>query len=190
MASQSAGTGGDGDQVHPLLPLVPSIRGKANRHPSPRVFGSPVVLDDDGSRKQAVGFQDLLQQPSHPYLTGRANAGYAGVTTNRKSPLVSMAAPLPILVSDPNGCLTLSKTRAHFGIRSGAAKTWNEIMPYLRSWLQCVSRLRSFHCHQVRSKRERHLPFEAGFAGNIGPRINSPDTGWSDARLKISDGIA
>jgi hypothetical protein len=49
--------------------------------------------------KQAARFQDLLQQPSHAYLTGRANAGYAGVTTNRKSPLVSMAAPLPILVS-------------------------------------------------------------------------------------------
>ena len=29
------------------------------------------------SRKQAAGFQDLLQQPSHAYLTGRANAGYA-----------------------------------------------------------------------------------------------------------------
>jgi hypothetical protein len=31
---------------------------------------------------------------------GKANAGYAGVTTNRKSPFVSMAAPLPILVSE------------------------------------------------------------------------------------------
>src|SRR5580765_6225973 len=38
------------------------------------------------------------------------------------------------------------------------AKTWNEIMRCVRSWLQCASRLRSFHCHQVRSKRERHLP--------------------------------
>ena len=28
-------------------------------------------------------------------------------------------------------------------------------MRCVRSWLQCVSRLRSFHCHQVRSKRER-----------------------------------
>ena len=37
-------------------------------------------------------------------------------------------------------------------------------MRCLRSWLQCVSRLRSFHCHQVRSKRERHLPFAARFA--------------------------
>ena len=70
------------------------------------------------SRKQAARFQDLLQQPSHAYLTGRANAGYAGVTTNRKSPFVSMAAPLSILVSDPSGCLTLSKARARCGIRS------------------------------------------------------------------------
>jgi hypothetical protein len=74
-----------------------------------------------------------------------------------------------------------SNIRAHCGIRSGAAKTWNEIMRCLRSWLQCVSRLRSFQCHQVRSKRERHLPFAARFAGNISPRSNSPDTSINDA---------
>ena len=106
MASQSACTGVDGNQVHTLRSPVPSIRGAVNRHPSPRVFGSPVVLDNDRSRKQAARFQDLLQRPSHAYLTGRANAGYARVTTNRKSPLVWMAAPLSILISDPNGCLT------------------------------------------------------------------------------------
>jgi hypothetical protein len=50
-------------------------------------------------------------------------------------------------------------------------------MRCLRSCLQCVSRLRSFHCHPVRSRRERHLPFAARFAGNIGPRSNSPGTG-------------
>jgi len=33
MASQSAGTGGDGNQVHPLCSPVPSVRGKAD-HPS------------------------------------------------------------------------------------------------------------------------------------------------------------
>jgi hypothetical protein len=76
----------------------------------------------------------------------------------------------------PQWLPNFSNIRAHCGIRSGAAKTWNEIMPCLRSWLQCVSRLRSFHCYQVRSKRERHLPFAARFAGNIGPRSNSPDT--------------
>ena len=106
MASQSACTGVDGNQVHTLRSPVPSIRGAVNRHPSPRVFGSPVVLDNDRSRKQATRFQDLLQRPSHAYLTGRANTRYAGVTTNRQSPLVWMAAPLSILISDPNGCLT------------------------------------------------------------------------------------
>jgi hypothetical protein len=95
----------DGNQVHPLRSTVPSIRGKANRHPSTRVFGSHLVLDDGRSRKQAARFQDVLQQPSHAYLTGRANAGYARVTTNRQSPLVSMAATLSILVSDTSGCL-------------------------------------------------------------------------------------
>src|SRR4029077_15553618 len=158
------------------VPPVPSIRGTVNRHPSPRVFGSPVVLDDDRSRKQAARFQDLLQRPSHAYLTGRANTRYAGVTTNRKSPLVWMAAPLSILISDPNGCLTFKYSSSLWDpVRP--AKTWNEIMRCVRSWFQCVSRLRSFHCHQVRSKRERHLPFAARFAGNIGPRSNSPDTG-------------
>ena len=38
-----------------------------------------------------------------------------------------MAAPLPILVSNPNGCLTLSKARARCGIRSTSKNTWNEI---------------------------------------------------------------
>ena len=154
MASESADTRGDRNQVHPLRSTVTSVRGKANRHPSPRVFGSPVVLDDDRSRKQAARFQDLLQQPSHAYLTGRANAGYAGVTTNRKSPLVSMAAPLPILVSDPNGCLTLSKARAHCGIWSTSKNTRDEIIRYLRSWLQSVSRIRSSHCDRMRSESE------------------------------------
>ena len=106
MASQSACTGVDGNQVHTLPSPVPSIRRTADRHPSPRVFGSPVVLDDVRSRKEAARFQDLLQQPSHAYLTGRANTRDAGVTTNRKSPLVWLAAPLSILISDPNGCLT------------------------------------------------------------------------------------
>jgi len=105
MASQSADTGGDRNQDHPLRSPVPSIRGKTNRHPSARVFGSHLVLDDGGSRKQAARFQDLLQQPSHAYLTGRANAGYARVTTNRQSPLVSMATTLSGPLSDTGGCL-------------------------------------------------------------------------------------
>ena len=75
------------------------------RHPSTRVFGSPVVLDDWRSRKQAARFQDLLQQPSRAYLTRRANVQYTGVTTNRKSPLVSMATSLSRPISDTAGCL-------------------------------------------------------------------------------------
>src|SRR5215469_422971 len=74
---------------------------------SPRtgVFGSHFVLDCGGSRKQAARFQDLLQQPSHPYLNGRANAESACVTTNRKSPLLSMATSLSFLISDTSGCV-------------------------------------------------------------------------------------
>ncbi len=66
MASQSADIGGDRNQDRPLRSPVPSVRGKANRHHSTRVFGSHVVLDDCRSRNQTARFQNLLQQPSHP----------------------------------------------------------------------------------------------------------------------------
>src|SRR5271167_5244896 len=89
-----ADTGGDRNQVHPLYSPVPSVRGKTNRHHSTRVFRSHVVLDDGRSGKQAARFQDLLQPPSHTYLTGRANARSARVTTSRQSPFVSMATTL------------------------------------------------------------------------------------------------
>jgi hypothetical protein len=55
----------------------------------------------------------------------------------------------------------LSKTRARCDIRSTSKNTWNEIIRCLRSWLQSVSRTRSFHCHQVRSESEAHLTFAA-----------------------------
>src|SRR5215469_11788543 len=105
MASQPPDTGRDRNQVRPLRSTVSSVRGEANRHRSTGVFGSYFVLDCGGSRKQAARFQDLLQQPSHPYLNGRANAKSACVTTNRKSPLVSMATSLSILISDTSGCV-------------------------------------------------------------------------------------
>jgi hypothetical protein len=44
-------------------------------------------------------------QPSHAYLTGRANAGDARVTTNCQFPLVSMATTLSGPLSDTGGCL-------------------------------------------------------------------------------------
>ena len=105
MASQPPDTGRDRNQVRPLRSTVSSVRGKANRHRSAGVFGSHFVLDCGGSREQAARFQGLLQQPSHPYLNGRANAESACVTTNRKSPLVSMATSLSILISDTSGCV-------------------------------------------------------------------------------------
>jgi hypothetical protein len=60
VASQSADSGGDGNQDRPLRSPVPSVRGKANRNPSTRVFRSHVVLDGCRSRKQTARFQDLL----------------------------------------------------------------------------------------------------------------------------------
>src|SRR5271167_3017228 len=111
MASQSADIGGDSNQDRPLRSPVPSLRGKANRLPSTRVFGSHVVLDDCRSRKQTARFQNLLQQPTHAYRTGRANAGYVRVTTNCQSPLISLATSLPILISDTYGCLIFQRLR-------------------------------------------------------------------------------
>jgi hypothetical protein len=104
------------------------------RHPSARVLGSHFVLDDGRSRKQAARFQDLLQQPSHAYLTGRANAGYARVTTSSQSPLVSMATTLSGPLSDSDGCL-ISQRFARCGIRSTSAKISNEIIWCSRSQL-------------------------------------------------------
>jgi hypothetical protein len=64
-------------------PSCPSVCGKANRRRSTRVFASHLVLNDGRSRKQAPRFQDLLQQPSHAYLTRGANAGYNRVTSTQ-----------------------------------------------------------------------------------------------------------
>jgi hypothetical protein len=54
VASQSADSGGDRNQVPPLRSPVPSVRGKAHRHPAPRVFRSHVVLDDWRSRNKLI----------------------------------------------------------------------------------------------------------------------------------------
>src|ERR1039457_5814959 len=89
MASQSADLGGDRNQDRPLRSPVPSVRGEAYRHPSTRVFGTHVVLEDGSSRRPTPRFQDLLQPPSPAFLTGRANAGSGRVTTHRQSPPIS-----------------------------------------------------------------------------------------------------
>ena len=127
MASLSADTGGNRNQVYPPRSPVPSVRGKANRHPSTRVFGSHVFLDDGRSRKQAARFQDLLQQPSHAQLTGRANAEYARVTTNRKSPVVSMATTLSSSLSDTGGCL-ICQRRALAAVSGRPRQNFQEII--------------------------------------------------------------
>jgi hypothetical protein len=51
-------------------------------------------------------FQDLFQQPSHAYVTGRAYAADAGVKTSRQSPLVSVATTLSSLLSDTGSRVT------------------------------------------------------------------------------------
>src|SRR5215472_11729606 len=153
MASQPPDTGRDRNQVRPLRSTVSSVRGKANRHRSTGVSGSHFVLDCGGSREQAARFQDLLQQPSHPYLNGRANAESACVTTNRKSPFVSMATSLSILISDTSGCVIFRFSEDSRSLRYpvNLGKTSNSIIWCLRSWLLRASRIRSFHSNRINS---------------------------------------
>src|SRR5215468_8608505 len=156
MASQPPDTGRDRNQVRPLRSTVSSVRGKANRHRSTGVFGSHFVLDCGGSREQAARFQDLLQQPSHPYLNGRADAESACVTTNRKSPLVSMATSLSFLISDTSGCVIFRRLSiAPYPVN--LLKTSNSIIWCLRSWLLRASRIRSFHTNRIKFARDTVL---------------------------------
>ncbi len=68
-----------------------------------------LVFRNDFSPLSMMPFQNLLQPPTHAYRTGRANAGSVRVTTNCQSPLISLAASLPILISDGNGGLTVQR---------------------------------------------------------------------------------
>src|SRR6516162_4357423 len=157
MASQPPDTGRDRNQVRPLRSTVSSVRGKANRNRSTGVFGLHFVLDCGGSRKQAARFQDLLQQPSHPYLNGRANAESACVATNRKPPLVSMATSLSIPVSDTSGCVIFRR----LSIAPVSGQPWEDfqlIMWCLRSWLLHASRIRSFHSNRINSPETGTIP--------------------------------
>src|SRR5215472_14201002 len=175
MASQPPDTGGDRNQVRPLRSTVSSVRGKANRHRSAGVFGSHFVLDCGGSRKQAARFQDLLQQPSHPYLNGRANAESACVTTNRKSPLVSMATSLSILISDTGGRVIFEDSQCS-GIRSTLGRLQSNhlmlaslvavrfadpivsLQPYQ---FARDSRMKRFPAHRQSSERTNRMPLRS-----------------------------
>ena len=97
-------------------------------HHSTRIFGSHVVLDECRSGEQTARFQDLLQPPSNPSLTGRANAGYARVTTRRQSALVSLATTLSRPISDTHGRLSFQRCAIPAICRSPWPKTRNEII--------------------------------------------------------------
>src|SRR6267154_1782561 len=134
--------------------LLRHITGIATkRHHSTRVLGSHFVLDDGRSRKQTARFQDLLQQLSHAYLTRRANAGYAPVTTNRESPLVSVATSLSRPISDPHVCLTFQ------GLGLTAVSGQPLQKPGMKSSGVCD--LSCSGLPPVRSESETHLTFAA-----------------------------
>jgi transposase InsO family protein len=81
-----------------------------------------------GTIRRTARFQDLLQPPSHPSLTGRANPGYASVTTRRQSARVSLAATLSRSISDTHGRLSFQRCALPAICRSPWAKTRNEII--------------------------------------------------------------
>jgi hypothetical protein len=56
-------------------------------------------------------------------------------------------------------------------------------MRCVRSWLQCVFAAPIVSLSPGPFKKGEASPFAARFAGNIGPRSNSPDTGWTDQRI-------
>ena len=108
MASQSADPGGDRNQdTVAYVPQSHSLVERLNWHHSTRVSRSHVVLRPAQISKINCSITDLLQPPSQPSLTARANAGYASVTTRRQSARVSLAATLSRLISDTHGRLSL-----------------------------------------------------------------------------------
>ena len=65
----------------------------------------------------------------------------------------------------------IGSIRAHCGIRSTSARTWNEIIRCLRSWLQRASRLQSFHCHRVRPESETQPTFAMRLSVKSAPPV-------------------
>jgi hypothetical protein len=57
-------------------------------------------------------------------------------------------------------------------------------MRYLRSWLQSVSRIRSFHSHRMNSEGATHHTFPRVITGKIGSpvTIRQPQVTWPDGR--------
>jgi hypothetical protein len=156
MASESADTGSNRNQVHPLRSLVPSIRGKANRHPSARGLRSHLVLDAGRSRKQAARFQDLFQQPSHAYLARRSNAGCNRVTTSSPSRLVSMATTLSSPIPNTGGRLTLQRLSL---AASTSAQTLNEIIDVCVLSCSAFRGSDRFTNHRINSPKTGMAPF-------------------------------
>jgi hypothetical protein len=88
-----------------------------------------------------------------------------------------MAEPLSILISDPNGCLTFQI----FGLTVVSGQALQKPgMKSCRVALLVAVRFAApiVSLSQGPFKKGEASPFAAGFAGNIGPRINSPDTGF------------
>jgi hypothetical protein len=91
-----------------------------------------IVLDERASRKQAAQVPGLLQQASHAYFTGGANAepGHERVAAARGSPFLPMASPL-------SGPLSGTGSRLIFQGLS-LAVTCNGLMKQLQETLPCL----------------------------------------------------
>jgi putative transposase len=88
---------------HPFVErLIGTIRRECLDH---TLFWTSADLEN-----KLLRFQDLLQPPPHPSITGRANAGQAPVTTRRQSVLISLATPLSRPISDTGSCLIFGES--------------------------------------------------------------------------------
>ena len=119
-------------------------------------------------------FQELLQQPSHAYLAGRANAGCARGPTSSQSPLVSMATTLSSPLSDTDGCLIWQRL-ALAAVSVRHRQNFQEIIQCFPSAEHFADPTRSFHCHRMHSESESQLTFAGRSPAKAAPHNNSPE---------------
>ena len=87
---------------HPFVErLIGTIRREYLDH---MLFWTTVDLEN-----KLLDFKTYFNHQRTHTARGRANPGSVRVTTNCQSPLISLAASLPILISDGNGGLTVQR---------------------------------------------------------------------------------
>ena len=129
MASQSADTGGDRNQDHPLHSPVPSVRGKANRHHSTQTY-----FNSHRSHNSREG--------------GTPDTSVSRPVANLRS--FRWRPHCRALYQTPGGCL-ISQRFALAAVSGRPLQKPRMKSSNVRISLQRVSRLRLFHCRRINS---------------------------------------